>query len=477
MKLNSLKLTVAVGALLTAPLAANALTIEVNDSADALTGALFLNVPGLTVLDSGLSGGFNDLGGQAGLFENESGTYGLPNSGIVISSGNVADYADGPNDFVGTSTSFSGFGFEGDGPGEDGEDIGVFFVDGFIDDGFVSAVAAANGTDQDLLGPITGQPFHNDVVRLSIDFEAGDDIESVTFFATFGSEEFPEYVSTDGNPSDFTDGFGLFVNGQNFAGVQPAAGGANQPVNIDHPDMVAFAGTELDGVLAPNGNPVLQFDVDVQPGQVNNFTIILGDASDDILDTTTYISSFIPTVIANPGTGNPTVNDGGTEFTPLLPSNPVQEDGFFVIELPVNEDNDFQFDVETTIWVDPPVAVGYTYSLSGGALIASITAPSGATVPDSDGYTVTFNGNTQSLAVGETKSVFDLFGVAGISNFTLEGIDEALMLEPLNPLAFPIGLNFSGDSSNAIMTISAITVDDPNVVPLPGGAALYLTAF
>jgi len=115
MKLNSLKLTVAVGALLTAPLAANALTIEVNDSADALTGALFLNVPGLTVLDSGLSGGFNDLGGQAGLFENESGTYGLPNSGIVISSGNVADYADGPNDFVGTSTSFSGFGFEGDG--------------------------------------------------------------------------------------------------------------------------------------------------------------------------------------------------------------------------------------------------------------------------------------------------------------------------------------------------------------------------
>lgn len=473
MNFRKLKTSVAIAALMTAPLTANALTIEVNENANDLASALFLAVPGLNITSSTLSLSGDNQG--AGLFENESGTYGLPNSGIVISSGNVSEYGDSDVDNEG---GFGGGGEGGEFPGEGGE-FPVATVANFALNTVApltpEAIDTKNSSDQELLGPITGQSSHFDVVRLDIDFEAAEDVSSVTFFATFGSEEFPNFVN-----SSFQDGFGLYVNGINVAGVQPSTGGPdNLPVNISHPDFDFENGTELNGVLQPNGNPVLQFDAPVIAGGTNNFTIILGDASDSALDTTTYISSFIPTVIVDPGTGepgtgNPVVNDGGTEFTPLLPSNPQNpETGAFVIELPVVEGG--IFNPETTIWVDPPVSIGYTYSVSGGALIASISAPSGATVPDSDGYTVTANGITVNLAVGQTATIQDLFGVAGVSFIEVGGIDESLMLDPLNTMAFPFGLGLSGSAIGASVTITPVTDIAIAPVPLPAGAALYLS--
>lgn len=414
---------------LLASVPAHAISITPTGDALGLANTLFLNLPGLQVTNSSLLGEF----GQAGTYTNLSGTYGLPNTGLVLSSGNVADYSDGPNESTGTSTSFGN---------------------------------SANAEQEALLQPITGQNSHNDVVQLNISFNVGADISSVSFFGTFGSEEFPEYVGS------FVDGFGLFVNGQNIAGVQPSTGGANLPVNIDHPDLTtSIGGTELDGILAPNGNPVLRFDVPVNPGQINDFTIILADANDDALDTTIYLSSFIAQ--GNPGDngGTPPNGDGSTEFNPVLPSNPPDPvTGEFVIELPVVEEDE-------TIWIDPPIAVGYVYD-AGSAQFDVVTAPSLATVADLDGYLITVGGQTEVLAAGATLNFFDIFGVNPTS-FVLSGINPDLALDPEDPAAFPLGVSFTqAMAAGATVSMTPLTEDDGNggvaPVPLPASGLLLI---
>ena len=105
----------------------SAIEITSTLDSDALANALIIPGSGVTITSSGLFGGveagdyggdnggdyggapqfssFNvDVGGfdpvgQAGIFTNNSGVYGLPSSGgVVFSSGNVSDYEDGTND-------------------------------------------------------------------------------------------------------------------------------------------------------------------------------------------------------------------------------------------------------------------------------------------------------------------------------------------------------------------------------------------
>jgi hypothetical protein len=79
----------------------------------------------------------------------------------------------------------------------------------------------------------------------------------------------------------------MFLNGVNIAKV------GGRPVNISHPDVRPIPGTELDGVLAPNGNPLLLFGATgLDTNAVHTLTFILADTSDDRLDTTVYISGL-----------------------------------------------------------------------------------------------------------------------------------------------------------------------------------------
>jgi hypothetical protein len=424
----------------------SAFALGVSPSTDAfgLAQTLFLNLPGLQLTGAALSG----TADQSGTFSNASGTYGLPNNGIVLSTGRVQDYAEGPN----TSTGFTNGVGDGGGGGDDGGD-------GPPDVAFLTSNAIlpdfgtqATPEQEALLKPISGPDYdHFDVVQLDITFQTTANISSVSFFATFGSEEFPEFVG-----SQYVDAFGLYVNGVNVA----HAGGF--AINIDHPDMTGnFAGTELDGILAPNGSPVMRFDVPINPGVENTFTMILGDTSDDALDTTVYLSSF--GAVGTPGdTGGP-ASDGLTEFTPLLPVNPPDPvTGAFEIAL-----------VPTggTVWVDPPVSVGYEYSIDAGTFL-TIQAPSLATIADLTGYEVTFidallNEHTFALAAGATLDVASY----GISSFTLSGIDPELMVNPFASDAFPLGITFS---NIATLSITPVIEDYTPAVPLPAGMVLYL---
>jgi PEP-CTERM motif-containing protein len=127
------------------------------------------------------------------------------------------------------------------------------------------------------------------VTELDLTFTVDPGVSQIFFNVAFGSEEFPEFVG-----SQFVDAFGLYLNGTNIAFVN------GLPVNIDHPCFTALAGTELDGVLACNNNPINTFSGAVNAG-TNTLTFIIADTSDDVLDTTAYIGALGTTNPVEPG--------------------------------------------------------------------------------------------------------------------------------------------------------------------------------
>jgi hypothetical protein len=365
------------------------------------------------------------------MFTNRTGVYGLPSSGgVVFSTGNVADYEDGEN------TSPNNTGVNGN---------------------------AASGDQNSILSQITGRPQHFDPVQLDITFDVDDDVSVISFIAAFGSEEYPEFVG-----SSFVDGFGMFLNGVNIAGALPTGGSPGEdpllPINSDHPDFQAILGTELDGVIAPNGIPLLRFDVPVAPGSTGNtFSLLLADAGDSAYDSTIFLSSF----------GNFESDSGESEFTPILPdpSNPTNEDGAFVFELPEVVANE-------TIWIDPDVSIGYTYTATGSGLFASVTAPTKLSVNDDDGYLLTYlDGSNSSVTVALLAGQMFNFS-APVGEFTIEDIDPDLALDPTDPNVFVTGVSFSASGSGFGILQAPITTFVPSGptfvgVPEPTSISLF----
>jgi hypothetical protein len=66
-----------------------------------------------------------------------------------------------------------------------------------------------------------------------------------------------------------------------------------QPINVNHPAFTSFGGTQLDGVIAPGGNPVMTFGTLLaNPQGLNTLTFIIADRGDSILDSTAYIAAL-----------------------------------------------------------------------------------------------------------------------------------------------------------------------------------------
>jgi hypothetical protein len=80
------------------------------------------------------------------------------------------------------------------------------------------------------------------------------------------------------------------------------------------------------------------------------------------------------------------------------------------------------------------------------------------------------------LAAGATLDFFSTFGI-NPTEFTVTGISELLMLNPANPLAFPIGVSLLDWQAGTGVTITPITQEfggGTTPIPLPPGVALYL---
>jgi hypothetical protein len=122
---------------------------------------------------------------------------------------------------------------------------------------------------------------------------------------------------------------------------------------------------------------------------------------------------------------------------------------------------DFNFDVEADrqFIIDPEVAVGYEYEVSGGPSFKTVILP---LVGDDNEFTITYGSVTETVFAGD---VFD-FGGNPVDFFTVEGIDFDEMLDPNDTTAFPIVATFD-HSGNVNLTQTPISV-----IPEPGSAAL-----
>ena len=236
------------GLALAAAMPAMAIVVTSNTNAADLAAAVTAaGGGGLTVVGTPtLSGHTSGAATSSGTYSNASGTYSI-GSGIVLSSGNVNDYGDGPNLSAANTTSYG--------------------------------VAATSGQEA-LLDPITGGTFnHNDVTQLNVSFTTTTG--SVFFNVVFGSDEFAEFKNTT-----FIDAFGLYLDGVNIAFY------LGSPVNINHPAMDFRAGTELDGVLPGTGGPMLFSATGLSLTDTHTLTFIIADSGDSILDSTAYIGSL-----------------------------------------------------------------------------------------------------------------------------------------------------------------------------------------
>jgi hypothetical protein len=261
--------------LLTAANVAPAITITATQDDTALVDALLAGVgSGIAVTGRSFSGhqqtGFltNSPETSSGTFTNTSGTYGI-GPGIVFTTGAVEErtYFDFE---LNVTETFSGY---GDGPNRVQDNSTAYLDPNTFDE------KPATAEQETLLQPISPFP-HFDVTELIINFDVQPGYDRVSFNVAYGTDEYIEFKN-----SDFIDIFAVFLNGTNIALVN------GNRFNVDHPDFAAVTGTELDGLLAPGGNPLLSLGGGVNPGP-NELRFIIADTGDDILDSTVYLSGL-----------------------------------------------------------------------------------------------------------------------------------------------------------------------------------------
>lgn len=176
--------------------------------------------------------------------------------------------------------------------------------------------------------------------------------------------------------------------------------------------------------------------------------------------------------------------DGTAEEAPLLPGGVVFEEG---AEAPT-----FTFDVSVAgadfLFLDPEIAVGYTYELSGDGRIIGIKAPSLDAVNDADGYLITLPDGQQFRLLPEeeimlkdgivvtTASGDTVTPAADITTLTLTDISTGLALDPLDTTTFVAGFLFEDTGQNSLFGQTALVIDtdDLSAVPLPASMAFLL---
>ena len=109
---------------------------------------------------------------------------------------------------------------------------------------------------------------------------------------------------------------------------------------------------------------------------------------------------------------------------------------------------------DAIVYLDPAVAVGYDYHVTGGANFASVVLP----IIGNSQYDLCLRGGSAFNLCGTsvTGGVPYLFAGAGVDRFEIRGIDPNAGLDPNNPQAFVTGLTFTS-GANVDVTMTAIT--------------------
>lgn len=146
-----------------------------------------------------------------------------------------------------------------------------------------------------------------------------------------------------------------------------------------------------------------------------------------------------------------------------VPENPI-------MPIPVGNGWNFQFNIinNNPIFIDPILAVGYTYEIVSGPNFQTVILPSVGDDLfdiygwDGTGYNTLLAGN---WAAGAAYTFLPSPG--GVNRFQVQGIEVSAALDPDDPTAFVTGLTFAG-SGPVEMNMTPITVDTgPAVIPEP----------
>lgn len=180
--------------------------------------------------------------GSVGAYTNNSNLWGL-GSGIVLSSGNVSNYGDGSN----TSSSYS---------------------------------TVWNTSGSSLITDLSGGYSTYDAASIKFDFTATSNKISYDF--VFGSEEYAEYVG-----SSYNDAFGAWLTDSAGNKTQLSFDKSNNPITINAAWMSSSTGTELDGTTGK-----LTTTATTAIGQNYSIEFVIADSSDEVYDSTVYLSNF-----------------------------------------------------------------------------------------------------------------------------------------------------------------------------------------
>ncbi|MFN9175919.1 MAG: PEP-CTERM sorting domain-containing protein [Synechocystis sp.] len=390
---------------------AHALSIVASSDADALVNSILGEgitvVPGSAVY-SGQSqaSGFFSGGMLSGL--------GI-DSGIILTTGSAFN-ALGPNNSD-SETTFNGF------PG-----------------------------DSDLNGLIPGFSTF-DAASLTFKFTA--ETNSVNFEYVFASEEYNEFTN-----SSFNDVFGFFLNGVNIANIPGSStavsinnvNGGN-PLGEDASNSAFFNNNDLD-----DGGPFFDIQYDgftvvfsvfapVNPGE-NEIKLAIADAGDSALDSAVFISG---------GTFQGEL-PGTTPENPILPD--MIDDGSFIF------DDVSIFNAYELFFINPDIAVGYVYQVSGvdftEVLLPNVGDNSYNLLLDNSGGSCSGFSPSGDILTGGIAFNF----ASPTPCFAVDGIEVSAALDPTNPLAFVTGLKVN-DTGVYSFTQTPIVENSDVLVPEP----------
>ncbi|GEM_PF-4447933 len=334
--------------------------------------------------------------------------------------------------------------------------------------GFASQQGDA-GLD-DLLAAAGENSVTEDATVLAFDFDLAEGNNAIHFNYMFATEEFPDWqdyndvaaVFVDGrNTTVFPDGSGLIVNsdslGTLLADNDPSDGA--QDVSLD---------IEYDGVSPRQG-----ITVPLTPGQ-HSIKIAVSDAGDQIYDTGFFVSD-LRGVAFDPTGGNGS-GSGITEGDPILPPPDDDPSDGFDLTIVVG-DSGIGIDPTTPLWIDPEVAIGYIYEVTGGPRFATLTLPAGSfgdglfEVAWWDGSAFVSLGS--GFHSGDFIDFLTLADPSGLDKFRISGIEPSANVDPNNPSGFPVGVTFTG-AGTANIKMTALTQNVTQSVPEPATWLLLL---
>jgi PEP-CTERM motif len=264
---------------------------------------------------------------------------------------------------------------------------------------------------------------------------------------------FAQNVTVSGSSANPTFSW-TYQNGSGVGGVQ---------VNIYDNTMANLAGMPFDQVYTT--------EIPGIPGPANSsFTVPTALAGGLTLQNNhNYTIGIFGNVLRNPA-GLPTNANTAAKSEALFNFTPLPA-GAPLANLPaVTPAGVYQYTMTvvagTTYFIDPPVAVGYSFAIGAGdPNFASVLLPAVQANP----FDVSFVYNGMSFSdMVAPKTVFD-FPTLGVDAFTVTGIDPADGLDPADTTAFITGLTFTGDGTfNGTQT----PITEVVATPEPGSIAL-----